>query len=291
MKTHLLAYAKLNLFLEVCGLRSDGFHEIRSLVQTIDLADRIEIAPGTGVSVSCSEKLDGPNIAEQAVRMLLREKRTGAGMNIRIEKSIPIGAGLGGGSSDAAAVLAIVNRLVPPMIPESTLLEIAGSIGSDVALFLTGGCMYLTDRGEPEQRLPQRPESFVLLVPDIHCSTGDVYRAWESDDVTSTKQTLGRNDLYPAAMRLYPEIEAYRDIIGGIGGLYSGMTGSGSAFFAAFPSLTEASLACRRLARRQPACRVYCCQPTKIGFAEPAASTGFAEPTADIGFAEQRGEA
>lgn len=268
MKTHLLAYAKLNLFLEVCSLRSDGFHEIRSLVQTIDLADRIEITPGTGVNVSCSEKLAGPNIAEQAVRTLLREKRTRAGMDIRIEKSIPIGAGLGGGSSDAAAILATVNRLVPPMIPESTLVEIARSIGSDVALFLTGGCMYLTDRGEPEQQLPLRPESFVLLVPDIHCSTEDVYRAWESDDATSTEQTLGRNDLYPAAMRLYAGIEAYRNTIGGIGGLYSGMTGSGSAFFAAFPSHIEASVACERLTRHEPAGRIYCCQPTKIGFAE-----------------------
>ncbi|MCK5246487.1 4-(cytidine 5'-diphospho)-2-C-methyl-D-erythritol kinase, partial [Candidatus Bipolaricaulota bacterium] len=95
MKTRVLAYAKLNLCLEVHGLRSDGFHEIRALVQTIDLADRIEIAPRRDVQVSCGTKLNGPNIAEQAVRALLRQKRTRAGVTIRIEKDIPLGAGLG----------------------------------------------------------------------------------------------------------------------------------------------------------------------------------------------------
>ena len=270
MKARVLAYAKVNLFLEVRGLRSDGFHEIRSLVQTIDLADRIEIVPGTGVHVSCSEKLNGLNIAERAVRALLREKRAGTGMNIRIEKNIPMGAGLGGGSSDAAAILATVNKLVPPFIGRSRLSEIASSIGSDVPLFLAGGCVRLSGLGHPEQQLPPRSESFALLVPDVHCSTGDIYRAWQPGDAILSEQALGRNDLCPAAMRLHPELEAYQDLIGGIGGLYSGMTGSGSAFFAAFPSRSEASLACERLTRQGTGCRVYCCQPTSVGFAEPA---------------------
>lgn len=275
MKACVLAYAKLNLSLEVCGRRSDGFHDIRSLVQTIDLADRIEITPGIGVRVSCTEKLRGPNIVEQATRVLLREKRSDAELNIWIEKNIPLGAGLGGGSSDAAAVLAIVNRLVPPMIAQSKLLEIAGSIGSDVPLFLTGGCMNIAGLGHPEQQLPLRPETFVLLVPDIHCSTGDIYNAWRAADTPSSDMTLGRNDLYPAAVSLYPRLESYRNSMNDVGELYSGMTGSGSAFFAAFPSRIAARLACEKLARQTPGCRVYCCQPTKSGFAEPA-NTGFA---------------
>ena len=268
MKARVLAYAKLNLFLEVCGMRSDGFHDIRSLVQTIDLADRIEIAPGTGIRVSCTEKLTGSNIVEQATRALLREKRSDAGLNISIEKNIPIGAGLGGGSSDAAAVLALINRLVSPVIAQSKLLEIAASIGSDVPLFLTGGCMRLIDLGHPEQQLPLRSETFVLLAPDIRCSTGEIYNAWRSTDTPASDPTLGRNDLYPAAVRLYPKLEAYRNTLNEAGGLYSGMTGSGSAFFAAFPSQTAARLACGKLARQAPDCRVYYCQPTNTGFAE-----------------------
>jgi len=269
MKARVVAYSKLNLSLEVVGLRSDGFHEIRSIMQTIDLADRIDIAPGVGIHVSCSVKLNGANIVEQAVRELLREKRTRTGVTIHVEKNIPIGAGLGGGSSDAAAVLATINRLIPPVLPPSVLVEIAGRIGSDVALFLTGGCMSVADRGEPRRQLPLRDETYVLLVPNIHCSTGDIYRAWQPADRSATEQALGRNDLYPAAARLYPELRVFRDAIDGVGALYSGMTGSGSGFFAAFPDCTEASAAAEHLTRQQGNCRVYYCRPTSTGFAEP----------------------
>jgi 4-diphosphocytidyl-2C-methyl-D-erythritol kinase len=144
--------------------------------------------------------------------------------------------------------------------------------------------MHLAGLGHPKQQLLPRTETFVLLVPDIHCSTGDVYNAWLSTNEASTDPMLGRNDLYPAAVRCYPELAAYRNTMNEIGGLYSGMTGSGSAFFAAFPSRTEASLAYEKLTRQEPGCRVYYCQPTKSGFAEPR-NIGFAEPTS-IGFAE-----
>jgi len=281
MKARVLAYAKLNLCLEVHGVRSDGFHEISSLVQTIDLADRIEIAPGSGVQVSCSAKLNGPNIAEQAVRALLKQKRTRAGVSIRIEKNIPMGAGLGGGSSDAAAVLAVINRLLPPVTPSSELLEIARSIGSDVPLFLTGGCVRVSGRGDPEAFLPPRAEAYVLLVPPIHCSTGDVYRVWcESmagmGRVQKDGLELGRNDLFPAAMSLAPELKSFRKTVEELGGCYSGMTGSGSCLYAAFGDWNRAEQASVKLARQEPTCRVYYCQPTSTGFAEPA-TTGFAE--------------
>ncbi|MEE8593972.1 MAG: 4-(cytidine 5'-diphospho)-2-C-methyl-D-erythritol kinase [Candidatus Bipolaricaulota bacterium] len=283
MKAHVLAYAKLNLCLEVQGLRSDGFHEIRSLVQTIDLADRIEIATGRGVRVSCSAKLDGPNIAEQAVRTLLKHKRIRAGVNIRIEKNIPMRAGLGGGSSDAAAVLAVVNRLLPPVIPSSDLLEIAGTIGADVPLFLTGGCVRVSGRGNPEAFLPPRSEAYAVLVPAVHCSTSEIYRAWHAamppkDRSQGDCRELGRNDLFPAAVRLAPVLQGFRNAVADLGGLFSGMTGSGSGFYAAFADRVQAEQACANLRRQEHGCRIYYCQPT---------STGFAELT-DVGFAEER---
>jgi len=274
MKSRVLAYAKLNLCLEVHGVRSDGFHEIRSLVQTIDLADRIEIAPGRGIQISCSTKLNGPNIVEQAVHALLKQKKTRAGVNIRIEKTIPMGAGLGGGSSDAAAVLAIVNQLLPPVIPSAELSGIAEDIGSDVPLFLTGGCVRVSGRGAPEAFLSPRSEVYALLVPPVHCSTSEIYRTWRAsaaaaDRFRKVDLELGRNDLFPAAASLAPELKAFRTAMENLGGSYSGMTGSGSGFYAAFGDRTRAEQACVKLRRQEPDCRVYYCQPTSTGFAEP----------------------
>ena len=281
MKARVLAYAKLNLCLEVYGLRSDGFHEIRSLVQTIDLADRIVIAPGRGVQVSCNAKLGGPNIAERAVHALLKQKRTRAGVTVRIEKNIPMRAGLGGGSSDAAAVLAVVNRLIPPVVPSSDLLEIAGTLGADVPLFLTGGCVRVSGRGDPEGFLPPRSETYAVLVPPVHCSTSEIYRSWHAampatNRLQGNGPELGRNDLFPAAVRLVPDLQGFRYAVADLGGLFSGMTGSGSGFYAAFTDRVQAEQACVRLRRQEPGCRVYCCQPTSTGFAEPT-GVGFAE--------------
>jgi 4-diphosphocytidyl-2-C-methyl-D-erythritol kinase len=268
MKIHVLAYAKLNLFLNVCSKRPNGFHEIQSLVQTIDLADRIRIERASDVRVVCNTELAGPNIVESAVRELLQEKQTQSGVAIWIEKNIPIGAGLGGGSSDAAAVLAVVNQLIPPQVSESRLSEIAGRIGSDVPLFLAGGCVSLAGLGHPERRHSLRTETFVLLVPDVHCSTKEIYSAWQPDDSTNRVNELGRNDLAPAAARIYPELGDVAHIMSKLGGLYSGMTGSGSAFFAAFPNRMEAASAVEQLTRQELGSRVYYCQPTRSGFTE-----------------------
>jgi 4-diphosphocytidyl-2-C-methyl-D-erythritol kinase len=267
MMSRWLAYAKLNLSLEVCGVRPDGMHEIRSIVQTIDLADRIHISLATTTRVSCDVTLNGPNIAEQAAAIVLREKRSRAALRIQIEKRIPIGAGLGGGSSDAATVLVAVNRLLPPLIGDAELSDMASSLGADVPLFLMGGCVSLTGLGHPEEKLPTRTEFFVLVVPKLRCATAEVYREWQPADMLSCAPTLGHNDLFPAAIRLHPELSAVHDAAIGAGGLYSGMTGSGSAFYAAFGSSSEAIRARDRLARQQPGCRVYCCAATQSGLA------------------------
>lgn len=270
----MLAYAKLNLCLEVVGLRSDGFHDIHSLVQTIDLADHIEISWGTDIQVSCSTKLDGPNIVEQAVRRLLNEKRSRSGIHIKIEKNIPMGAGLGGGSSDAATVLAVVNRLVPPVLPSSELSRLADTIGADVPLFLTGGCVRVSGRGNPEAFLAPRLETYVVLVPPVHCATSRIYRAWHVPVAPTSGSRpgdwleLGRNDLFQAAASLIPELQGFQDAVAGLGGRFFGMTGSGSGFYAAFDDRVHANQAWLDLTRQQPGCRVYYCRSTATGFTQ-----------------------
>jgi len=272
MTIHVLAYAKLNLLLDVLSVRPDGFHEIASLVQTIDLADQLEITPSATISVSCSALPTGPNIAETAVRKLLQEKKSRVGIHIHIDKNIPIGAGLGGGSSDAAAVLAVVNQIVPPRISDARLAAMAESIGADVPLFLNGGCVGLRGLGSPEETHPVRSETFVLLVPKIHCSTKDVYKGWRSHDVGDSKCELGRNSLAPAALRLHPELQTAAHAVGRLGGDYAGMTGSGSAHFAAFSDPLQARSAYEELTRQQRDSRVYYCHPTRTGFAVSKAS-------------------
>ncbi|MBU1048454.1 4-(cytidine 5'-diphospho)-2-C-methyl-D-erythritol kinase [Candidatus Bipolaricaulota bacterium] len=268
MTVHVAAYAKLNLFLTVCGERQDGFHEIHSLVQTIHLADYLAVSLAPDLRVSCSVDLGGINIVETAVRRLLREKGTSTCVHIWIDKRIPIGAGLGGGSSDAAAALGVVNRMIPPLVSQSRLAEIAGSIGADVPLFLSGGCIELEGLGHPIRRLTVRDETFVVLVPDVQCLTRDVYEAWQIGETSACREKLGHNDLLAAAIRLHPELACVSQRMSQLNGLYSGMTGSGSAFFTAFATALEAERACERLAGQQLGGRVYYCQPTKLGFVE-----------------------
>ncbi len=277
MTVRVLAYAKLNLFLAILGKRADGFHEIESLVQTIDLADQIEVSLAPTVTVNCEPRLAGINIAETAARALLQEKKTQAGVHIRIEKHIPMGAGLGGGSSDAAAILTVVNRLIPPRVPDSRLVDIAASIGADVPLFLTGGCVSLAGVGRPEEQHSVRSEAFVLLVPDVHCATKEIYQAWRSEDAGESPFELGRNDLAASAEKIYPELEAVGAAINNLGGDYSGMTGSGAAYFAAFADPTRARSAYETLTRQQPGSRVYYCQPTRAGSLVVSGDSGIAK--------------
>jgi len=274
MTIHALAYAKLNLQLDVCDTLPNGYHTIRSIVQTIDLADHIAISLAPDVRVLCSARLDGTNIAEVALRKLLVAKQSNTGVSVWIEKRIPMGAGLGGGSSNAAAVLSIVNRLIPPLVPKHQLVEIAREVGSDVPLFLTGGCLSLVGTGHPERQHALRSETFVVFAPDIHCSTKDVYNEWQPGDSAGQTGTLGINHLAGAAERICPDLGEIRLALCELGSLYSGMTGSGSAFFAAFSDGDCARAAYEKLTRQDLRGRVYYCQPTQFGFVElPACDT------------------
>lgn len=174
------AYAKLNLGLVVLSRRQDGFHDLRSLFQTVDLHDRVVVTPGEGLELHCSDP-DLPagagNLAWRAADLYLRETG-GAGARIELEKRIPAGAGLGGGSADAAAVLRGLDRLNERPLGRARLAEMGADLGSDVPFAVHGGTMLVEGRGERLTPVTWRPSATwhcVLVCPDDPVDTAWAY--------------------------------------------------------------------------------------------------------------------
>lgn len=263
-----LAYAKLNLSLRIRRRRADGFHAIDSIVQTIDLADRLTIFVG-----SAGLRVESPfppeeDLTVKAARLILAEKKAKTGVRIRLEKNIPAGAGLGGGSSDAAAATSVLNWLIPPPLPLETLHRLASDLGADVPLFLRGGRLETMGKGERIIPLSSGQErAFLVLIPPLHCATAAVYQKYDElhPKEKAALPRLGVNDLEEAALRLYPALIPYREAINTAGGGYCGMSGSGSTFYAAFKKRDQAQAAAQRLAAAFPEARVEVCAPTESG--------------------------
>jgi len=177
------APAKINLTLEVLRKRSDGYHEIRSILQTIDLYDTLQIEAGDGISFQCDlpEWSAEKSLASKAVS-LIREAAGGTkGAVVRIEKQIPLLSGLGGDSSDAAALLHGLNELWDLKLPPEKLAEMASKLGSDVVFFLQGGTALASGRGEKITPLPPMGKMWVaLVVPDVTVATGKTGRMYAS---------------------------------------------------------------------------------------------------------------
>jgi len=174
------ALAKINLDLRVLGKRPDGYHELRTIFQTITLADTLDIAftPGRRNAVEIEDPLAIPrNLAAQAAESVLDAVGIRGRVSIRLAKRIPMGAGLGGGSSDAAAVLLALPALAGRILPLSKLCELGAALGSDVPFFLLGGTAVGIGRGTELFPLPDRPPRAGLLVaPAVHVSTAEAYR-------------------------------------------------------------------------------------------------------------------
>ena len=168
------AYAKINLTLEVLGKRQDGFHEIATVMQCVDLADELVFEPADGVIVDCDDPgiPQGKNLVFTALRMLSISGGANQGAHVTVSKNIPLAAGLGGGSSDAAAALLGLNQLWRLGFPRSRLDPIAAELGSDVPFFLHGGTALAQGRGEVVKPLPDvQPLWLVLTTPPIHTET------------------------------------------------------------------------------------------------------------------------
>ena len=218
MSAVLLAPAKLTLSLRVVGVRDDGFHLIDAEMATVDLADRLTIDPGDGLEVL---GVDGGPEVDDGNDNLVRRALALAGRTaqVRVEKAIPAGAGLGGGSADAAAVLRWVGF---------DDLVAASAIGADVAFCLVGGRARVTGIGEVVESLPFEERTFTLLTPPVGCPTPAVYRRW--DEMGGPSGDRG-NDLEQAAVDLVPDLARWRDSLAEASGLQPRLAGSGSTWF------------------------------------------------------------
>lgn len=251
------AYAKLNLVLRVVGRREDGYHELQSVVTAVDLADEITLTV-EGHEVTLDAPDLGPperNLAVRAARALLDEDKPG--VRIALRKRIPVGAGLGGGSSDAAAVLAGLNQLLSLGRSVEELKTIGITLGADVPFFLGPSPAWVEGIGERIAPLDVPvPAAFLILVPTFRCPTPDVYRAFDdlglpiSPSAPPEGAAAFENDLWPAAVHLYPQLASLRARLAEVAPLGVGMTGSGSALFAAFPRRADAGEARAQLAPR-----------------------------------------
>ncbi len=266
-----LAPAKLNLFLEILGKRPDGYHEIETLMVAVNLHDQLSFTddPSGSITLRCDDPAlpTGPdNLVVKAAERLKAATGCSRGATIELRKSIPAQAGLAGGSSDAAATLAALNRLWNLRTPPDRLETIAGEIGSDVAFFLNTPAAVCRGRGERVEALALGQDlHFVLVCPPVSVSTADVYRSLDSlerprpiepvlDALTSKDTTaLGGslfNRLQPTAERICPELTAVRDALTSLGPpTLDGhlMSGSGSAYFGLARNLSAAKDAARRL--------------------------------------------
>jgi 4-diphosphocytidyl-2-C-methyl-D-erythritol kinase len=211
-----LAPAKLTRSLRVTGVRSDGLHLIDAEMVTVDLADELTFEAGDGLVLEGA----GPDIGTGEDNLVRRALRAvGRTARVTLRKRIPSGAGLGGGSADAAAVLRWAG---------CDDLELAARLGADVPFCLRGGRARVTGIGEQLEALPAVTLTFTLLTPPVHCSTPAVYRAW--DDLGG-RTADGPNDLEPAALVVAPELVRWRDELRERTGQAPVLAGSGSTWF------------------------------------------------------------
>ena len=250
--TRLLAPAKLTLRLRITGTRADGYHLIDAEMVTLDLCDELIVHPSSETSVEVVPlpgdggagagvpdwdiPAGGSNLVIGALEL------AGRTAHVEIHKRIPPGAGLGGGSADAAAVLRWANDLAAGESASHERLITpaqAVSLGADVAFCLVGGRAHVTGIGEIIEPLPFRDQSFVLWTPPIGADTATVYGTW---DELGGPTGQNSNDLEPAALAAYPELAAWRDALATASGRTPHLAGSGGTWFVPAPLGTSPNL-------------------------------------------------
>ena len=307
------APAKLNLGLRIVGRRADGYHEIESLFVPLDLHDELRVSwvdsPGRDSRVQFALDVpdgsagppsavpaDASNLAARAGLLFMQASRLQVEVEIRLTKRIPAAAGLGGGSSDAAAVLRALDRFFPDRLPSGEIQRLALGLGADVPYFLDPQNAWITGIGEGIEEVPGVPNFSVLLVnPGRGLSTAEVYSAWDARSPALTRAEAGStmraltglkddsrtlserfsnllvNDLESVAAELCPEVASLRAKLLELGSLAVGMSGSGATVFGVFPDERSARSAMEQADFEAP----FWAQVTKAG--DPKSCWGVAK--------------
>jgi 4-diphosphocytidyl-2-C-methyl-D-erythritol kinase len=279
------AFAKINLFLDVLNKRPDGYHNIFSIMQSVDLCDDLKISVckkknGGQVHLICSD-FDLPtgesNLVVKAASFLLREFKRDENINIVLFKRIPVGAGLAGGSSDCAATLHGINKLLDLQIPFAELLEIGKSFGADVPFCLTGGTALTEGIGEIITPLAQHPDCFIVIAcPRIHVSTSKIFNKITPENYKSINNEQREkiinnfssfpriakslfNFFTPITAGQHPEIYDIMSKFRNMGAVGTEMSGTGSSVFAYFENKDIAVEACDIMKRSVN--KIFICKP------------------------------
>ena len=268
------AAAKVNLALEVLGRRDDGYHEIATVMQAVDLSDRLELEDGDVLELRTTASdvpTDGTNLALKAALTLREMSGARRGARITLDKRIPVAAGLGGGSTDAAAVLVGLNRLWGLRWPVARLTEVALRLGMDVPFFLHGGAALATGRGERLEPLVGSALALVLVNPRVAASTAEIYggvvagmysdgararrmaAALRSRQPSRVAASLG-NTLERVASPRYREVEQMEAALLAAGALGAAMSGSGLTVFGVARSYDHARQIRARVVRARWGC-------------------------------------
>ena len=265
------AHAKVNLFLRILARESSGFHQIETAFALLELADQLDvrrIESGVQLEVTGGQDLGPPdeNLAVRAARAVLEATGNRFGVSIGLMKRIPVRAGLGGGSSDAAAALHAVNALAGNAVPRHELLHFATKLGADVAFFASGAPLAVAwGRGERLFRLPAPPAlPAALAVPTISVATPDAYTWWDDQNPSPSARgpvaldpeafttwgsigRLGGNDFEQPVFAHHPELRSLYERVAATGPVWVRMSGSGSAIAAVYKKESERDEAMQRL--------------------------------------------
>lgn len=239
------APGKLNLFLHVLGRRADGMHELQTVFRLIDRCDRVGIRARGDAEIRFSGAFGEDNLCVRAARLLQGAAGSANGADIELEKQLPVGGGLGGGSSDAATVLLVLNRFWKLNLKRKELMDLGVRLGADVPLFLFGRSALGEGVGERLEALDLGPAWYLVLTPQVPVSTKEIF-----SDAALTRDTKplkispflsgqGRNDLESVAVRRYPEIAQHLAWLRKRSP-QARMTGSGASVFAEFPREEDA---------------------------------------------------